>query len=314
MKWRALEISPALAPAWLGQRPVFIPIDEAEEARVVEREGERIFGFDLDEAIATLECEGWADEMRSPTQRLPFPYDRLPWPLRGLGALALFAPRRLVRPRHQPAWPIAPALDVLRFLRGDSKHSLWGDATWGFSLTCDVDSPAGWRRALDVAKAAEGSGHRATFFVVGEVLLGDPGIARELIARGHEIASHDTRHDNRLLTLEERALSARLARAKDIIAPFDGVGFRSPSLLRSPELFRLLSEHFEYDSSVCDTDLEVARGVTSVRPYTIAGIAELPITLPMDSSLRFTLHSKARIAELWREKCAWIRALRGLAT
>ena len=115
MKWRALEISPALAPAWLGQRPVFIPIDEAEEARVVEREGERIFGFDLDEAIATLECEGWADEMRSPTQRLPFPYDRLPWPLRGLGALALFAPRRLVRPRHQPAWPIAPALDVLRF-------------------------------------------------------------------------------------------------------------------------------------------------------------------------------------------------------
>ena len=48
--------------------------------------------------------------------------------------------------------------------------------------------------------------------------------------------------------------------------------------------------------------------MTSVRPSP-SRVSWLPITLPMDSSLRFTLHSKARIAELWREKCAWIRAL-----
>jgi peptidoglycan/xylan/chitin deacetylase (PgdA/CDA1 family) len=301
----------------LGERTVCIPIEPGEEACVIEGPDRPTLGFDLDSAIARLEDERWAEEMRSLTQRLPFAYDRLPWALRGLGAVAVFTPQRVLRvlrTRQEPGWPVAPALDVLRALRGDPVLPGWREATWGFVVTCDVDSPAGWRRALAVADTVEEVGMRAAFFVVGEVLASAPEIGHELVARGHEIGSHDVRHDNRLTTLAVPALHDRLAAARESVAPYGGVGFRSPSLLRSPRLLGAVAQHFDYDSSVCDTDLECSRGVTTVRPYMLRGGVVLPITLPMDSSLRFTLHGKEAISAIWREKCEWIRALGGLAT
>lgn len=314
MAWLELSLPTSLRPEWLGERTVLIPIEPGEEACVIEGPDRPTFGFDLDSAIARLEDERWAEEMRSITQWLPFAYDRLPWVLRGLGAVAVFTPQRMLRNRHDPSWPVASALDVLRTLRGDPPVLHWRGASWGFAVTCDVDSGAGWRRALKVADTVEEVGMRATFFVVGEVLERAPEIGHELVARGHEIGSHDVRHDNRLTTLEPEALHARLMAARESIAPFDGVGFRSPSLLRSPRTLTAVAEHFAYDSSVCDTDLEVARGVTTVRPYGLRGGVVIPITLPMDSSLRFTLHGRGAIASLWREKCEWVRAVGGLAT
>ena len=314
MVWRELELAPGLAPDWLGPRPVFIPLASDEEACVVGSPEAMTLGFDIDRAIASLERETWSSEMRSLTHMLPFSYERLPWFIRGLGAATLFSPRRLTRHRKRPTWPIAPALDVLRFLRGDRLPELWSSGAWGACVTCDVDSLAGWRRALRVAESVEAQGFRATFFVVGEVLASEPAIATELCARGHEIGSHDIRHDNALARLRGEALRSRLARARDTIRPFEGVGFRSPSLMRSPEFLQAVGDFFDYDSSVCDTDLEYARGVMTVRPYLLDGACELPITLPMDSSLRFTLHSTRSIDAIWRQKCEWIRALGGLAT
>ena len=314
MAWAPLSLPPSMRPPWLGDRVVEIPIEPGEEACVIEGPGGPTLGFDIDAAIARLEDERWAEEMRSLTLSLPFAYDRLPWVLRGLGAVAVFTPQRFLRGRQSPPWPVAPSLDVLRSLRGDPALPTWRGATWGFTLTCDVDSPAGWRRASDVAEMVEAAGLRAAFFVVGEVLEAAPEIGHDLVARGHEIASHDLRHDNRLTTLDLASLDARLAAAKATLAPFGGVGFRSPSLMRSPRTLQAVARHFDYDSSVCDSDLEHARGVTTVRPYRIHGGVVLPITLPMDSSLRFTLHGDETIAALWREKCAWIRSLGGLAT
>jgi peptidoglycan/xylan/chitin deacetylase (PgdA/CDA1 family) len=45
-----------------------------------------------------------------------------------------------------------------------------------------------------VLDALEAAGVRATFFVLGEQVAADPGLARELVARGHEIALHGERH------------------------------------------------------------------------------------------------------------------------
>jgi peptidoglycan/xylan/chitin deacetylase (PgdA/CDA1 family) len=293
---------------------VSIPIEAGEEACVIQAGDRSTFGFDLDATIARLEDERWALPMQSVTHRLPFAYDRLPWPARALGAVAALAPQRLLRRRQVPDWPIAPALDVLRALRGNPRPSLWGDRQWGFAVTCDVDSHAGWRRAPQLADAVEAAGLRAAFFVVGECLEAEPDIARDLVTRGHEIGSHDVRHDNRLVTLDEDALASRLAAARASIEPYGGVGFRSPSLLRSPRLLRAILRCFDYDTSVCDTDLEYGRGATTVCPYALGQGVELPITLPMDSSLRFTLHGAGAIATLWREKCEWIRQVGGLAT
>ena len=91
MAWLELSLPPSLRPAWLGERSVSIPLEPGEEACVIEGPEAPTLGFDLDAAIARLEDERWAAEVRSLTQRLPFAYDRLPWPIRGLGAVAVFA-------------------------------------------------------------------------------------------------------------------------------------------------------------------------------------------------------------------------------
>jgi len=314
LHWVPLALPTELRPEWLGDREVSIPIEAGEEACVIQNGDQPAFGFDLDATIARLEDERWAPPMRSITHRLPFAYDRLPWPARALGAVAALGPQRLLRGRQNPDWPIAPALDLLRALRGDANSFGWGDKRWAFIVTCDVDSSAGWRRALQLAEAVEAAGLRAAFFVVAECLEANLNVALELVARGHELGSHDVRHDNRLITLDDAALERRLADARASIEPFGGAGFRSPSMLRSPRLLRAILRHFDYDTSVCDTDLEHGRGATTVFPYALGQGVELPVTLPMDSSLRFTLHGARAIAALWREKCEWIRGVGGLAT
>lgn len=64
---------------------------------------------------------------------------------------------------------------------------------------------------LDVAGAS------ATFFLVGEQVERDNGLAREIVARGHTIGLHCQRHRN-LLRLTPRQLAGDLERAHAEIA------------------------------------------------------------------------------------------------
>jgi peptidoglycan/xylan/chitin deacetylase (PgdA/CDA1 family) len=56
----------------------------------------------------------------------------------------------------------------------------------------DGPDPVSTPRFLDVL---DGVGVRATFFVLGENVLRCPAVARETVARGHELAVHGWRHD-----------------------------------------------------------------------------------------------------------------------
>jgi peptidoglycan-N-acetylglucosamine deacetylase len=47
-----------------------------------------------------------------------------------------------------------------------------------------------------VLDALDAAGARATFFLLGEQLMRDPGLGREVAARGHEIALHGFAHDH----------------------------------------------------------------------------------------------------------------------
>jgi peptidoglycan/xylan/chitin deacetylase (PgdA/CDA1 family) len=73
-------------------------------------------------------------------------------------------------------------------------------------------------------------GARATFFLVGEQVARDPGLAREVAAAGHEIALHGYRH---ALLLRRRVaeLAADLDRAAAAIADATGA---APRLYRPP--------------------------------------------------------------------------------
>lgn len=70
----------------------------------------------------------------------------------------------------------------------------------------------------------------AVFFLVGEQVARDPGLAREVAARGHEIAVHGHRHRN-LLRITPRAFRDDLDRAVDVIERATG---HVPSLYRPP--------------------------------------------------------------------------------
>jgi peptidoglycan/xylan/chitin deacetylase (PgdA/CDA1 family) len=71
---------------------------------------------------------------------------------------------------------------------------------------------------------------QATFFLVGEQLLRNPGLGREIVDRDHEIALHCHRHRN-LLRLTPTQVRDDIARARAIIEDHTG---RSPKLYRPP--------------------------------------------------------------------------------
>lgn len=71
---------------------------------------------------------------------------------------------------------------------------------------------------------------RATFFVLGHQLRRDPGLGREIVRRGHEIALHGWAH-RCLAWRAPRALHRDLAAAKQLITDITGV---TPHWYRPP--------------------------------------------------------------------------------
>ncbi|MDF3298897.1 polysaccharide deacetylase family protein [Streptomyces tropicalis] len=82
-------------------------------------------------------------------------------------------------------------------------------------------------RFLDLLQAR---GLRATFFLLGSMLVRSPGLAQEMAAAGHEIAVHGWHH-RPLLVRGPRATYDDLARARDAVADVTG---RPPALFRPP--------------------------------------------------------------------------------
>ena len=73
-------------------------------------------------------------------------------------------------------------------------------------------------------------GVRATFFLLGSMLVRSPGLAKDMAEAGHEIAVHGWHH-RPLLLRGPRAAYDDLARARDAVADATG---RPPALFRPP--------------------------------------------------------------------------------
>ncbi len=81
-----------------------------------------------------------------------------------------------------------------------------------------------------VLDALDALGWRATFFCLGERVRRAPGLTRELVERGHEVAVHGDRHTSHLRRLAASSM-ADVARARDTIGDVAGVPprwFRPP--------------------------------------------------------------------------------------
>jgi len=109
------------------------------------------------------------------------------------------------------------------------------------------------RRLLD---AADATGNRATFFVLGWVAERHPDLVREIAARGHEIACHGYGHEL-VYEIGPERFRTDLRRARAAIEQATGNpvhGYRAPSYsITEASLWALrilVEEGFRYDSSI----------------------------------------------------------------
>ena len=102
---------------------------------------------------------------------------------------------------------LAGAVAALRAPLGIAQHTIDGS---GYGLTFDDGPHREGTPAVLEALAARGV--RATFFLVGEQVARNPGLAAEIVAAGHGIGLHCDRHRNQL-RLSPRAVREDIMRA-----------------------------------------------------------------------------------------------------
>ncbi|MBR0657444.1 DUF3473 domain-containing protein [Plastoroseomonas arctica] len=130
------------------------------------------------------------------------------------------------------------------------------------TFTVDVESEgprgdAACARMTDALMALiESGGGRGTFFILGEVARRNPGLVREIAARGHEVASHGMHH-RPLARSGRAALGDELIRARSVLEEIGGapvLGFRAPLFsLDAGSAWaagRIAAAGFAYSSSV----------------------------------------------------------------
>ena len=133
------------------------------------------------------------------------------------------------------------------------------------------------------------TGVKATFFTLGWVASRYPALIRQIIAGGHEIASHGWDHQ-RVFTMEAAAFRADLARTRAALEDAGGqrvTGYRAPSFSidqRTPWAHAELAEAgYTYSSSVAPVrhDHYGWRDAPryAFRPIAGAGLIELPVTV-----------------------------------
>jgi peptidoglycan/xylan/chitin deacetylase (PgdA/CDA1 family) len=135
------------------------------------------------------------------------------------GALGAAAMAGYALPALAGAWP------ALRAPLGIEDRTASGR---GYALTFD-DGPHAQGTPAVLAILERERVH-ATFFLVGEQVLRNPGIAREIADAGHDIALHCHRHRN-LLRLAPWQVREDIARAHEAIVAHTG---RAPELYRPP--------------------------------------------------------------------------------
>jgi polysaccharide deacetylase family protein (PEP-CTERM system associated) len=162
-------------------------------------------------------------------------------------------------------------------------HRRLGRSDW------DRRGPALERQTQTVLDLLDELGAKATFFVLGMTAARYPDLVRDVVARGHELASHGHAHE-RVYDLERDGFRADLERGLEAVEAAGGVrptGYRAPafSITRdAPWAYEVLAElGFEYDSSQYDSP-RIPRRLESIprTPYRLrtesgSELWELPV-------------------------------------
>jgi glycosyltransferase involved in cell wall biosynthesis len=214
-------------------------------------------------------------------------------------------------------------------------------------LTHDVESRVGLAKCRKLLELEARAGFRSSFNFIPE---GDyrvsPELRAELAQRGFEVGVHDLHHDGKLFHSRDR-FNKNAARINHYIREWGASGYRSGFMLRNLDWLHALD--IRYDASTFDTDpFELQPdGAGTIFPFWIFapanqreaslnhiradnshlsqnghgeatgsalarnGYAELPYTLPQDSTLFLVFRESS--PDIWIRKLDWIARNGGMA-
>lgn len=149
---------------------------------------------------------------------------------------------------------------------------------------CDLRVVENTRRILKILDKFH---TKATFFVLGWVAKKCPIIVEEIVAHGHEIASHGYGHELIYKQTPEE-FHEDIWRSKEVLSSLTSqpiLGYRAPSfsITRESEwALHVLNDHgFAYDSSVFPTSFHDRYGFNGSSPYPFKhenGLVEMPLS------------------------------------
>jgi glycosyltransferase involved in cell wall biosynthesis len=250
----------------------------------------------------------------------------------------VFALRK--RAMVEDKWPVMPGSE-----KPPTNWPGWPDGKkFALVLTHDVESLAGVAKCRQLMDLEKYLGFRSCFSFVPQ---GDYSISRllrgELTRSGFEVGVHDLHHDGKLFQ-DREAFTEKATWINQYLKDWGAVGFRSAFMLRNLEWVHDLQ--VQYDSSTFDTDPfePQPEGVGTIFPFWVPrpkkpagassvrnsslnyfssqyqrsetagtqnGYAELPYTLPQDSTLFLLL--RERTPDIWFQKLDWIAKHGGMA-
>ena len=149
------------------------------------------------------------------------------------------------------------------------------------------------REILDLFDEVEA---KATFFTLGWVAQRHGALLREVVARGHEVASHGWDH-RRVFKMDRASFAEDIARARAAIEDASGarvIGYRAPSFSidgRTPWAFMELAEQgYAYSSSVAPVQHDHYGWPDAPRfafkPLPWAPLVEIPVTTALFAGKR----------------------------
>ncbi len=233
----------------------------------------------------------------------------IPWPVRL--AVRRFLARGLRR-RFSSSWPINEIAG-----RTPEGWPGWPNGKeFAFVLTHDVEGKRGLERCRELAEMDMRLGFRSSFNFVPEGEYAAPEELRNFLTSNEfEVGVHDLRH-NGMLYRSWKVFKNDAQKINHYLAVWGAVGFRSAFMLHNLEWLQHLN--ILYDASVFDTDPfePQPEGINTIFPFWVSlnghsGYAELPYTLPQDSTL-FLLLQEMTI-DIWKSKLDWVAAQGGLA-
>ncbi len=244
----------------------------------------------------------------------------LPWRLRM--SLRRMAGRR-IRRENQATWPIDEGA-----VRLPTNWPGWPDGRkFAVVLTHDVEGPDGLEKCRRLADIEAELGFRSAFNFIPEGGYTVPPDLRDSFVRdGFEIGIHDLFHDGKLFDSPD-GFAWKAKRINYYLREWNAVGFRAGFMMRNLEWYHQLDA--QYDSSTFDSDPFEPQpdGVRTLFPFWIPragiasathnggdeserGYAELPYTLPQDSTVFFVLGETT--PAIWLQKADWVAAHGGM--